>query len=105
MVLFNFVITTITTITTITIAITSTTHHQDYMTYQGGYKPLNRLAMASSVSPFQKISFETSINFMLDACMMGDVDRLVNPSGRLVVGAAASSGTGMFDLHTPMVYT
>jgi len=77
----------------------------DYMTYQGGFKPLNRLAMASSVSPFQKISYETSMSFMLDACMLGDVDRLLNPSGRIVVGQSPSCGTGMFDLHTPLEYT
>ncbi len=31
----------------------------DYMTFEGGYRPLNRLGINSNSSPFQKISFET----------------------------------------------
>jgi len=70
----------------------------DYMTQQGGYKPLNRLAMSASPAVFQKISFETSMGFILDASMRGDVDRMVSPSSRLVVGQPVRNGTGRFDL-------
>ena len=32
---------------------------------QGGYRALNRLGMRSNTSPFQKMSFETSVTFLL----------------------------------------
>lgn len=76
----------------------------DYMTQQGGYKPLNRLGMDASPAVFQKISYETSMGFILDAAMRGDVDRMVSPSSRLVVGQPARNGTGRFDLMAPVVY-
>lgn len=37
----------------------------DYMTFSGGYKPLNRLGLDANASPFQKICFETSMTFMM----------------------------------------
>lgn len=36
----------------------------DYMTFQGGYRPLNRMGIDANTSPLQKISFETSMTFM-----------------------------------------
>lgn len=76
----------------------------DYMTFNGGYKPLNRIGMSSSVSPFQKISFETSVNFLLDACLLGDPDRMVSPSARIVLGQPAHSGTGHMECVVPLKY-
>jgi DNA-directed RNA polymerase I subunit RPA1 len=76
----------------------------DYMTFAGGYKPLNRLGMSSSNSPFQKISFETSVNFLLDACLHSDSDRMTSPSAQIVLGAPPKCGTGHFELLQPVRY-
>lgn len=76
----------------------------DYMTHQGGFKPLNRTGIDSSVATFQKISFETSMGFILDAALRGDVDRMVSPSSRLVMGMPVTNGTGKFELLTPLIY-
>eukprot|EP01006_Ploeotia_vitrea_P039191 TRINITY_DN66324_c3_g2_i2.p1 TRINITY_DN66324_c3_g2~~TRINITY_DN66324_c3_g2_i2.p1 ORF type:complete len:436 (-),score=247.21 TRINITY_DN66324_c3_g2_i2:478-1785(-) len=74
----------------------------DYMTFEGGYRALNRIGMASSSSAWQQITFETSMNFLVDACLNGDVETLTSPSARIVMGRAAKSGTGMFDLRHPL---
>eukprot|EP00457_Paulinella_chromatophora_P000205 gb/GEZN01000205.1/.p1 GENE.gb/GEZN01000205.1/~~gb/GEZN01000205.1/.p1 ORF type:complete len:1772 (+),score=298.07 gb/GEZN01000205.1/:92-5407(+) len=71
----------------------------DYMTFFGDCRPLNRMGIENNSSPFQKISFETSINFVLRACLNGDVDTLSSPSSELVMGKPVTgSGTGSFAL-------
>src|SRR5690606_33906615 len=70
----------------------------DMMTRAGTYIPFNRIGMASSISPFMKMSFETTCNFLKDATMYGERDRLENPSSRIVMGKLSGVGTGSFDL-------
>ncbi len=36
----------------------------DYMTFMGGFRPLSRIGIESNASPFQKITFETSLAFI-----------------------------------------
>jgi hypothetical protein len=36
----------------------------DYMTFMGGFRPLSRTGIDANAAPFQKITFETSINFI-----------------------------------------
>ena len=43
----------------------------DHMTFTGGIAPFSRAAMASSASPLQKMTFETTMNFMRDALILG----------------------------------
>ena len=50
------------------------------------------------MSDFQKITFETSTTFLTKACVNGNVDRVTNPSSRIVMGAPVRAGTGLFDL-------
>ena len=38
-------------------------------TFEGGYKPFNRMGMESSVAPFQKMSFETTTSFLRSATL------------------------------------
>ncbi len=71
----------------------------DYMTFDGGYRPLNRVGMNPNPAPFQKISFETSMNFLLDASLFGDVDLMRSPSSQIVLGAPVKAGTGAFELR------
>ena len=41
----------------------------DYMTFEGGYKPFNRIGLASNTSPFLKMSFESTCKFLTDATL------------------------------------
>ncbi|CAJ0587084.1 unnamed protein product, partial [Mesorhabditis spiculigera] len=70
----------------------------DYMVFTGALQPFNRGAINSSASPLQKMTFETTIDFMRKALISGEVDTLNSPSSRIVVGALNRGGTGAFDL-------
>ncbi|KAI6249121.1 DNA-directed RNA polymerase I subunit rpa1 [Erysiphe necator] len=72
----------------------------DFMTRGGGFTPFNRNGMKSSVSPFMKMSFETTVGFLAEAVCDRDWDDLSNPSSRLVLGKMSKVGTGSFDVYT-----
>ena len=74
----------------------------DYMTYEGSFKPFNRLGMEANSSPLQKMSFETTMHFLHGATVSGAKDNLSSPSARLVTGRLVSTGTGCFDLLQPL---
>ncbi|KAK3386921.1 hypothetical protein B0H63DRAFT_430722 [Podospora didyma] len=72
----------------------------DYMTRGGGFSPFNRMGLTGNVSPFTKMSYETTVGFLKDAVLDGDWDSLSTPSSRLVVGKLGGVGTGSFDVLT-----
>jgi DNA-directed RNA polymerase I subunit RPA1 len=72
----------------------------DNMTRQGSYLAYNRQGIDSSTSPFMKMSFETTCQFLTKAVLDGDSDDLQTPSARIVTGKPAKVGTGSFDLLT-----
>ncbi|KAI0040088.1 beta and beta-prime subunits of DNA dependent RNA-polymerase [Auriscalpium vulgare] len=74
----------------------------DYMTFEGGYKPFNRKGIGMHPSPLLKASFETTAAFLSDATLYGDFDDLSTPSSNLVVGRPTLTGTGVFDIVTPL---
>ena len=74
----------------------------DFMTRGGGFTPFNRIGMKNSVSPFMKMSFETTLAFLKDAVLEGDSDDLRNPSARIVTGKVGKVGTGAFDVLMPV---
>ena len=74
----------------------------DYMTFEGGYRPLNRMGIAGNASPLLRMSFETSMNFMTEACLHGEDDNLESPSSRIVMGQVVKGGTGMMTLMQPV---
>lgn len=74
----------------------------DYMTFEGGYKPFNRIGIESNVSPFAKMSFETTFHFLTDATLRGDFDSLRNPSAKLVLGKVVEGGTGSHEIIMPL---
>jgi DNA-directed RNA polymerase I subunit RPA1 len=47
----------------------------DYMTFQGGFRPMNRLGMESNTSPWLKMTFETCLHFMSSAAEYAHVKR------------------------------
>ncbi|KAF2108732.1 DNA-directed RNA polymeras-like protein I subunit [Lophiotrema nucula] len=75
----------------------------DTMTKSGAFTPFNRMGMRQSVSPFMKMSFETTVGFLKDAVLERDWDDLTNPSARIVVGKLGGTGTGAFDVLAPVV--
>ncbi|QSL66373.1 hypothetical protein MERGE_000751 [Pneumocystis wakefieldiae] len=75
----------------------------DYMTMDGSYKAFNRSSISSNVSPFLKMSFETTCNFLQEATLYGDSDFLKNPSAKLVMGKILDVGTGSFDILMPLL--
>ncbi|XP_026412301.1 DNA-directed RNA polymerase I subunit 1-like [Papaver somniferum] len=70
----------------------------DYMTQTGAIRPFSRYGIASSTSPFSKMSFETAAKFIVDAAYHGEVDDLESPSARICLGLPVKVGTGSFDL-------
>lgn len=74
----------------------------DTMTKGGGFTPFNRNGLKSNVSPFMKMSFETTVGFLRDAVLERDWDDLRNPSARIVVGRLGTVGTGAFDVLAPV---
>ena len=74
----------------------------DTMTKGGGFTPFNRNGLKGNVSPFMKMSFETTVGFLKDAVLERDWDDLKNPSARIVVGRLGGIGTGAFDVLAPV---
>lgn len=70
----------------------------DYMTFDGTYKPFNRIGIEANSSPFQKMSFETTMHFLKSATIAGDIDPIKSPSACLVAGRVVNGGTGCFEL-------
>ncbi|CCG83927.1 protein of unknown function [Taphrina deformans PYCC 5710] len=75
----------------------------DYMTFEGGYKPFNRMGIESNPSPFLKMTYETTCTFLTQAALHGDIDSLDNPSSKIVMGKLAGVGTGSFDVMQQLI--
>jgi DNA-directed RNA polymerase I subunit RPA1 len=75
----------------------------DAMTQSGGYKAFSRNGVVrESGSVLAKMSFETVMGFLKDAVLEGEVDSLMGPSARIVVGKRGAVGTGSFDVVVPV---
>ncbi len=70
----------------------------DFITHNGEYRPFNRIGMEESSSPFLKMSFETTMHYLINSALAQDVDDMSTPSSALVLGQAPRVGTGVFDL-------
>ena len=66
------------------------------MTFDGSYKPFNRIGIENNTSPFQQMTFETAIGFLRSATLGGKSDSLDSPSSCVVIGKPFSCGTGSF---------
>ncbi|KAJ3269980.1 hypothetical protein HDV01_000743 [Terramyces sp. JEL0728] len=75
----------------------------DYMTFEGGYKPFNRMGMDSNTSPFTQMSYERTTHFLNTATLTGDFDPLDSPSARIALGKVVKGGTGSFDVLQPLI--
>ncbi|KAF6210828.1 hypothetical protein GE061_013939 [Apolygus lucorum] len=70
----------------------------DYMTFDGVYRPMNRVGMEGGSSPLQQMSFETSLGFLKSAVLRSKIDDLQSPSARLMLGRPVLCGTSCFNL-------
>ena len=70
----------------------------DYMTFDGSYRPFNRIGIDNHSSPLQQMTFETAMGFLRQATLCGKTDSLSSPSACLVVGKPTKGGTGAFSL-------
>ena len=76
----------------------------DFMTFNGEYRAFNRIGMEESSSPFLKMSFETTMKYLVNSCLTQDTDDMSTPSSALVLGQVPRVGTGVFDIiHDPDV--
>lgn len=72
----------------------------DMMTREGTYLPFSRQGLESGTSPFLKMSFESTCQFLTKSLLNGDHEPLESPSARIVVGRPMNGGTGAFDVLT-----
>jgi DNA-directed RNA polymerase I subunit RPA1 len=73
----------------------------DYQTALGGCRPFTRTGMRildSAPSPLQRMSFESATQFLRDAALAREEDRLESASAKLCLGQPVSFGTGSFSL-------
>jgi DNA-directed RNA polymerase I subunit RPA1 len=69
----------------------------DYMTFDGNFKPMNRIGMSDSSSAFLQMSFETTANFMVEAALTERNEPMMSPSANIVMGRPIKHGTGAFE--------
>lgn len=70
----------------------------DFMTFNGDYRAFNRIGMEESSSPFLKMSFETTMKYLVASCVGKETDDMSTPSSALVLGQVPKVGTGVFDI-------
>ena len=70
----------------------------DFITYNGDYRAFNRIGMEESSSPFLKMSYETTMKYLIASSTAQDTDWMTSPSSALVLGQAPKLGTNAFDL-------
>ena len=75
----------------------------DYMTFDGTYRPFNRIGIENNPSPLQQMTFETAIGFLRSATLAGKCDSLDSPSSRLVIGKPCNGGTGTFGVMQKLI--
>ena len=61
------------------------------MTFQGEYRSFNRMGMELVSSPFLKVSFETSMNYLTHSCFTKESDFGQSSSARIVLDSLGKS--------------
>jgi DNA-directed RNA polymerase I subunit RPA1 len=70
----------------------------DFITYSGDYRSFNRIGMEESSSPFLKMSYETTMKYLINSSTTKDHDWITSPSSALVLGQVPRVGTNAFDI-------
>ena len=58
----------------------------DFMTFNGDYRAFNRIGMEESSSPFLKMSYETTMKYLISASSANEKDDMSTPSSAIVMG-------------------
>ena len=77
----------------------------DFITYSGDYRAFNRIGMEESSSPFLKMSYETTMKYLVASSTQKDTDWLNSPASALVLGLVPQVGTNAFDVIHETVQT
>ena len=70
----------------------------DYITFQGKYRSFSRVGISYSSSPLLKMTYETTLQFLMEACETKAIDKGNTPSSRIMLGRPPKCGTGSFDI-------
>ena len=70
----------------------------DYITFQGKYRSFSRVGISYSSSPLLKMTYETTLQFLMEACETKSIDNGITPSSRIMMGRPPKCGTGAFDI-------
>ncbi len=70
----------------------------DYITIQGKYRSFSRVRISYSSSPLLKMTYETTLQFLMEACETKSIDNCSTPSSRIMVGRPPKYGNGAFDI-------
>ena len=77
----------------------------DQMTFEGGYRPFNRVGIEGTTSPLLRMTFESSNTFLTSSALYSENEPLVTPSSRIALGQLIRGGTGAVDLLVPSTTT
>jgi DNA-directed RNA polymerase I subunit RPA1 len=58
----------------------------DFVTYNGDYRAFNRIGMEESTSPFLKMSYETTMKYLIQSSIAKETDWMNSPASALVLG-------------------
>ena len=70
----------------------------DYITFQGKYRSFSRGGISYCSSPILKMTYETTLQFLMEACETKSIDKGNTPSSRIMLGRPPKCGTGSFDI-------
>lgn len=71
----------------------------DHMTHTGSINPMSRIGLKYNKSSLLKMSFETTMQFLIEATKGLEEEYLNSASSSLVVGNPVKIGSGSFDLR------
>ena len=71
----------------------------DYITFQGKYRSFSRKGISFCSSPLLKMTYETTMEFLINACENMVEDKGNTPSSRIILGRPPFCGTGCFDVY------
>eukprot|EP01125_Pyxidicula_operculata_P014325 TRINITY_DN4767_c0_g7_i1.p1 TRINITY_DN4767_c0_g7~~TRINITY_DN4767_c0_g7_i1.p1 ORF type:complete len:1661 (+),score=497.86 TRINITY_DN4767_c0_g7_i1:111-5093(+) len=74
----------------------------DYLTHEGKLISCNRFGLKANPSPLAKMSFETTMGYLTDACLYGECDSMKSPSAQIVYGLPPAVGTSKFDVRADL---
>ena len=69
----------------------------DHMTFEGAIRSFNR-SSAKPQTPMQKITFETSMNFLVDSAIHGQFENMKSSSSRISLGLPIWQGSNCFEV-------